>query len=175
MVSLAKLITLAQLSAIASSLGNRASLLGWVHTHATVICSSEWVLVMSESTPISAINTPAALLNAYTSGQRSFSGLSLGPADLKGVDLKGADLSYADLSNADLSQANLRGTDLSYASLREANLTEADLRGAMLIGTNLRQANITATNFHEADYDPTETQFPEGFDPVDAAMRSDRA
>jgi uncharacterized protein YjbI with pentapeptide repeats len=129
---------------------------------------------MSIPKDVSEIATEAALLQAYAAGQRAFSGLSLSQANLSGCDLKGADLSYAELSDADLSEANLRGADLSYATLREANLTGTDLRGAMLIGTDLRQAVITDANFHDADYDPAETHFPEGFDPVQADMKSDR-
>jgi uncharacterized protein YjbI with pentapeptide repeats len=129
---------------------------------------------MSISKDVSEIDTEAALRQAYAAGQRAFSGLSLSQADLRDIDLKGADLSYAELNDADLRGANLRGVDLSYAALREANLTNADLRGAMLIGTDLRQAIITNANFHDADYDPVETHFPEGFDPTAAQMKSDR-
>ena len=130
---------------------------------------------MSDAKAISNINTPQTLLQAYAAGQRTFSGLNLDQADLRGADLKGADLSYADLSDVNLSQANLRGADLSYASLRGACLSQADLRGTTLIGTDLRQADVMGANFHEADYDPKETLFPAEFDPVAAAMRSDRA
>lgn len=129
---------------------------------------------MNPATPTPAIATVEALLAAYAQGDRSFSGISLIAAQLQTTDLKGADLSHADLSEADLKQANLRGTDLSYAILRGADLANADLRGATLIGTDLREAALTAANFKDADYDPQETRFPPGFDPAQAAMRSDR-
>ena len=126
----------------------------------------------SNTTPV--IETVEALIQAYTEGERNFTGASLASVDLKGTDLKGADLSYSDLSDADLSQANLRGVDLSYAILRGANLSNADLRGAMLIGSDLQEAILTAADLKDADYDPQETRFPLGFDPSKAAMRSDR-
>lgn len=121
-----------------------------------------------------AIETAAALLQAYAAGKRDFSNLSLIAANLSSADLKGADLSYADFSEADLSQANLRGADLSYARLREANLTGADLRGAMLIGTDLRDAILADARLKDADYDPEATRFPAGFDLAAADMRADR-
>lgn len=126
------------------------------------------------SVPVSQIATAADLLQAYAAGQRNFEYVILADTDLMGADLKGCDFSYADFSGANLSQANLRGADLSYANLSEANLTEADLRGAMLIGTDLRTATITAAQFHQADYDPQETHFPQGFDPVQQGLKADR-
>ncbi|MGD1905081.1 MAG: pentapeptide repeat-containing protein [Leptolyngbyaceae cyanobacterium] len=68
---------------------------------------------------------------------------------------------------------NLRGADLSYANLGEANLTDADLRGAMLIGTNLRTAVMVSAKVESADYDPEETHFPPGFDPIAAGCVKD--
>ncbi|QQE64569.1 low-complexity protein [Leptolyngbya sp. BL0902] len=126
------------------------------------------------SVPVSQIVTAADLVTAYAAGQRNFEYVILADTDLSGADLKGCDFSYADFSAANLSGSNLRGADLSYANLREANLTAADLRGAMLIGTDLRTANITDTQFHQADYDPQETHFPAGFDPIQQAMKADR-
>ncbi|MEY3300362.1 MAG: hypothetical protein RLZZ597_3622 [Cyanobacteriota bacterium] len=126
------------------------------------------------SVPVSQIVTAADLLKAYAAGQRNFEYVMLAEADLLGADLKGCDFSYADFSGANLSTANLRGADLSYANLSYANLTEADLRGAMLIGTALRTAILTAAQFHQADYDPDETHFPPGFDPVQQGLKADR-
>ena len=126
----------------------------------------------SDATPV--IKTVEALIQAYAKGERNFSGISLGAVDLKGADLKGADLSYTDFAGADLNQAHLRGVDFSYAILRGANLSEADLRGVMLIGAELQEANLTAADLKDADYDPVETRFPLGFDPIKAGMKSDR-
>ncbi|MDB9529194.1 pentapeptide repeat-containing protein [Oscillatoria sp. CS-180] len=130
---------------------------------------------MSVFKNVSEIEEAETLLAAYAYGQRAFSGLCLNQADLQESNLKGADLSYAELNEANLSQANLRGADLSYASLSGADLSGANLRGSMLIGTDLRQATLTDADFHGADYDPAETHFPDGFDPVIAEMKSDRA
>lgn len=129
---------------------------------------------MTQPAPAADIATASDLLQAYATGQRSFSSVILSEVDLNEADLKGADLSYADLSGSDLTGANLRGADLSYANLAEANLTEADLRGAMLIGTNLKTANLTGAFLAAADYDPQETHFPNGFDPVKQGLKSDR-
>lgn len=126
------------------------------------------------SVPVSQIATATDLLQAYAAGQRNFEYVILADTDLIGADLKGCDFSYADFSGANLSGCNLRGADLSYANLSDANLTEADLRGAMLIGTDLRTATITDTQFHQADYDPQETHFPPGFDPVQQELKADR-
>ncbi|WP_199325071.1 pentapeptide repeat-containing protein [Phormidium sp. FACHB-1136] len=124
--------------------------------------------------PVSQIATAADLLKAYAAGQRNFEYVLLAEADLTGADLKGCDFSYADFGGANLSGCNLRGADLSYANLGDANLTNTDLRGAMLIGTDLRTATITAAQFHQADYDPDETHFPSGFDPVQQGLKADR-
>lgn len=120
------------------------------------------------------IVTAAALLQAYADGGRNFTTVTLPEANLSQADLKGTDLSYADLSEANLSQANLRGVDLSYANLVAANLQDADLRGAMLIGTNLRTANLAGAKLESADYDPEETHFPAGFDPIVEGLKADR-
>lgn len=129
---------------------------------------------MTHSNSTTEIETVDGLLHAYAQGQRDFSSIALNVANLSRVNLKGADLSYADFADANFSQANLRGADLSYAVLRNANLASANLRGAMLIGTDLREANLAGAVLAEADYDPVETHFPQGFDPVAAGMKSDR-
>lgn len=122
----------------------------------------------------SAIATAEALLQAYGAGRRNFMGVDLMGVQLSHADLKGSNLSYADFSAADLSHANLRGVDLSYADLSSANLSGADLRGAMLIGTNLRDAILESATLESADYDPTTTHFPTGFNPDKAGLRADR-
>nr|WP_309736437.1 pentapeptide repeat-containing protein [Chamaesiphon sp. OTE_75_metabat_556] len=50
----------------------------------------------------------------------------------------------------------------------------ADLRGAMLIGTDLQAAILESAMLEAADYDPKTTQFPVGFDPQQAGLKSDR-
>nr|MDF0365164.1 pentapeptide repeat-containing protein [Nodosilinea sp. TSF1-S3] len=130
--------------------------------------------VLAMTQPVADITTAVALLQTYAAGRRDFANLVLSAVDLAGVDLKGADLSYADLSGSDLTGANLRGADLSYANLAEADLSGADLRGAMLIGTDLQTATLTGAVLVAADYDPHDTHFPAGFDPVQAGLKSDR-
>ena len=44
----------------------------------------------------------------------------------------------------------------------------------MLIGTNLKTANLTGAALTSADYDPQETHFPTGFDPVQQGLKCDR-
>ena len=122
----------------------------------------------------STYTTVQALLAAYATGQRDFANISLPEANLNGAKLKGADFSYADFSDSDLGGAQLRGADLSYARLSGANLASADLRGAMLIGTDLRECNLAGALLESADYDPHETHFPAGFDPIAADMKADQ-
>ena len=81
---------------------------------------------------------------------------------LEGADLRDANLCLADLHGAILFKANLKGADLLGANLRRAGLSEADLSGA-----DLREANLSWANLRGAKYN-TNTQWPEGFDPVAA-------
>jgi uncharacterized protein YjbI with pentapeptide repeats len=129
---------------------------------------------MTQPIPVSQISTAADLLQAYAAGQRNFEYVILIGVSLAQADLKGADFSYADFSDANLSQANLRGADLSYTNLSQADLSGADLRGAMLIGTDLRTAMLSGTKLDVADYDPQDTHFPPGFDPVQQGLKADR-
>ncbi|YAF97828.1 MAG: pentapeptide repeat-containing protein [Nodularia sp. CChRGM 3473] len=125
---------------------------------------------MSEVNSQHIVNTAATLVDRYAAGQRDFSRVELGNAELSGVNLKGCDLSYADLSEANLQGANLRGTDLSFADLSQANLRDADLRGALLMSANLRDANLQGTKLEKADCDRN-THFPQKFDPVQAGLQ----
>jgi hypothetical protein len=84
------------------------------------------------------------LLNADLRGLRAPS-ISLRSAVLTGSRFDGADLTDADFSGAVLLRAgfvraNLRGAKLDQATLREADLTAADLTGASLEGTHLQDA-----------------------------------
>ena len=82
-----------------------------------------------------------------------------------GCDLTRTYLYGANLTGADLTGADLTGADLSWADLRRADLT-----GAFLNGADLRRAEITGAKFWWAIYDD-DTEFPEGFDPVEFKMK----
>jgi hypothetical protein len=91
---------------------------------------------------------------------------------LQGAYLGGANLRGANLLWADLSETNLGWADLSGAYLRETNLGWADLSGAylretILGGAYLRRADLSGAQLSEARYD-VNTEWPEGFDPVEA-------
>jgi uncharacterized protein YjbI with pentapeptide repeats len=106
-------------------------------------------------------------------------------AQLSGAQMAGMNLSRADLYMANLFTANLRGAKLVGAKLQGACLTEADMRGAdftdvnlepdnmggavRLQGAQLAPSNIHLAQLKGAEYDAA-TDFPEGFDPVQAGM-----
>jgi len=69
---------------------------------------------------------------------------------------------------ADLREADLRGAKLTGA-FRGADLTGADLTGADLTVADLTVANLTKVKLNGAFAD-TDTQWPEGFDPVAAGV-----
>jgi uncharacterized protein YjbI with pentapeptide repeats len=125
---------------------------------------------MNEHPETAIIGSASQLIDQYQVGMRDLSRANLNQCDLQGVNLRGADLSYAELTEANLKGANLRGVDLSYADLEQARLEDTDLRGTLLIGTNLRQTDLSKAHLQDADYDHT-TQFPKGFDPVEAGLK----
>jgi len=105
------------------------------------------------------------LVNRYQAGERSFEGVSLAGANLRGVDLSDIVLRGADLRFTNLREANLRGADLSEANLYEANLQDADLRqanlsravlwladplNAHLEGANLKDAKVAGAQLARA-------------------------
>ncbi len=93
---------------------------------------------------------------------------SVGPVEVNGYTIEpGADLSGRNLSGRNLSGRNLSGADLSGADLSRARLTRADLARANLRGANLTRTNLRGANLKGAVAD-TDTQWPEGFDPVAA-------
>jgi uncharacterized protein YjbI with pentapeptide repeats len=55
--------------------------------------------------------------------------------------------------------------DLSFSDLREADLSGANLSGADLFGSDLDGANLAAVIFDD------ETDWPDGFDPGQTAIR----
>ena len=110
----------------------------------------------------------------------NLSGANLFRADLTGADLTGADLGLAKLGLANLSNVNLSNAKLTLASLSSTNLSGADLSGVNLdhvmlfsgpdmSGANLSRANLSGADLTGVTYDSA-TQFPPGFDPVEAGM-----
>lgn len=102
--------------------------------------------------PVADITTAVALLQTYAAGRRDFANLMLSEADLAEIDLKGADLTEVNLHRGRPAGGNT----------------------AILIGTNLQTAKLAKAVLAAADYDPHDTHFPEGFDPVQEGLKSDR-
>jgi uncharacterized protein YjbI with pentapeptide repeats len=90
--------------------------------------------------------TPDTLRERYAGGERNFTDVKLGHADLRGADLSGADLSGADLSHSNLGRANL-----SNARLTHADLSNAFLNGVILRGAHLSHANLNFAYIDDAD------------------------
>ncbi len=120
---------------------------------------------------VTAVCSPAHLVECYRRGQRYFGALSLSGvdlgwsklpgiylagADISGADLRGAELWGANLRNANLANSHLCGVKLAGANLRGANLAGANLRGAQLseacmVGADLSGANLTQANLSAAE------------------------
>lgn len=95
-------------------------------------------------------------------------------ARLAGAELANADLTGTQLLRADLAGADLRNATLTEANLREAILTRSLLNGATLVRADLRDANLQEVDLTEVEmagsYYNAQTQFPAGFDPIEAGM-----
>jgi uncharacterized protein YjbI with pentapeptide repeats len=105
-------------------------------------------------------NARIIALELLNESQKSFEGLDLAGADMRGImrgiNLPGANLTEAHLSDANLSRADLPDADLSNAFLIDADLSDADLviiilSDADLSGSDLSGANLTAANLIDAD------------------------
>jgi hypothetical protein len=96
-------------------------------------------------------------------------------AILKGANLQGAKLVLADLSDAILEDADMQRVYALEATMRRARFWGADLRGAILgrvflCGADLRGARLEGTVLKGSYYDEG-TQWPEGFDVVEAGCK----
>ena len=96
-------------------------------------------------------------------------------ADLRRADLMGADLMLANLQEAILLQANLQETNLQLANLQGAVLVRAKFQGAQLQRAVLHRANLgAAQDLETAKLDGakanSETQWPDGFSPLEAGV-----
>ncbi|MDZ7964838.1 MAG: pentapeptide repeat-containing protein [Nostoc sp. DedSLP03] len=141
-------------SNLASSKGDRSSF---------SLLNSIFVLLnkfsLAKFNEVIALMNRDELLKRYAAGERDFSGVDLGRANLYGIDLSSANLSRANISYAKLSDANLQSTDLcqadlsdtdlSYANLSYANLSDANLTGAELDGAELSNINLSRANLQE--------------------------
>ncbi len=121
-----------------------------------------------------------------------FKGANLRHSNLQESNLKGTDLSQANLSHSNLQNANLRGAslknamlfmtslhganlqgaDLSEISLDAATLHRANLQGADLSGAYLCSVDLSEVNLNGA-YFNHKTKFDDGFDPLNAGMRTE--
>lgn len=109
------------------------------------------------------------LLRRYKAGERDFSGVDLGGANLSRVSRRfdiGAydepyrqgitpDLSGINLGGANLTEADLKGVNLTRANLSHANLTRAILCCSNLTNTDLSRANLTKAILEWVELDGT--------------------
>lgn len=129
------------------------------------------------------------LIRRYKAGERDFSGLDLGGAnlsgvsrsfdigaydeaylqgitsDLSGINLSGADLTEANLGGVNLAEANLSHANLTRASLSKSNLTNADLSGANLTEAMLEWTELDGTNMRGANLLYAEIRVGDFFSP----------
>ena len=93
---------------------------------------------------------------ARCDGNRTFAGVSLQQADLRGLDLHGISFRDADARGADFEAANLQGADFTGAlaqgaSFRRARLDGASFRQALLLSAHLDYATVNGTSFASAN------------------------